>query len=111
MTLPKNYLTTTGSAADPGLILNHALIDKQTNRTIKDQPPSHYLPPVMATRGVKKFNTIPESQLLPEAPLLADDYEAFLTARLASEIAEVESVTGQTITTLPTRLRNVFMPP
>lgn len=97
---PREWLKKNESGLGADLILNQALIDKTTNRTIKDRPPSAYLADVEkalaeAENGVKE---VLESHLLPAEPqsgLRQDDYEQFLLERQQLVLAELERATGK----------------
>jgi len=78
------------------LILNRALIDKETNQRIRARAPSEYLADIREVRGDSALNEILDSHLLPNEPgggLFEDDYDRFLLARLALVTEQIETVT------------------
>ncbi|WP_433793301.1 GmrSD restriction endonuclease domain-containing protein [Actinoplanes sp. CA-252034] len=95
---PQNWLkkNQTGQGPSTELILNRALIDGTTNRTILATPPSEYLPKIEEHLGIETLNRVLESHLLPvaESPsaLMQDDYRGFLTERKALFEAELKIV-------------------
>jgi hypothetical protein len=82
------------------LILNRALIDRETNRTIKARAPSDYLSDIRDVRGESALNDILDSHLLPNGEdegLYDDDYDKFLLSRLELAASQIEAVTGKTV--------------
>ena len=84
-------------------VLNHTLIDPETNRSISDKAPSVYMKKIrdewMAdpTRGESQFNQLLASHLLPTgvaSPFWTDDFESFLSWRQNMIWKEIKSVTG-----------------
>lgn len=103
---PRKYLQNNGqsgeTAASADLVLNRALIDKQTNRSIQDRAPSSYLTEIDDVLA-GDLSTVLDSQLLPSdktGGLWLDSYETFLVERQKLIIAELEAVTGQQIASL-----------
>lgn len=79
-------------------VLNRTLIDRTTNQIISDNAPSKYLAEIKGTAGFP-FRDALDSHLLPSgegSPLLADDYDAFLSWREGQLWNEIKSVTGLT---------------
>jgi len=100
---PRKYLQIQGESghvsSSSDLVLNRALIDKQTNRSIQDRAPSDYLEEIDSVL-TGDLGTVLDSQLLPsdrDGGLWSDDYEAFLLERQKLIVAELEAVTGQQI--------------
>jgi hypothetical protein len=80
------------------LILNRALIDKETNRRIRARAPSAYLADIEEDLGESTVRDILDSHLIDAdrgSGLLKDDYEQFITERLELVAAEIEDVTGK----------------
>jgi hypothetical protein len=69
-------------------ILNRTYIDRQTNRRLSKRAPSDYFGEIKKKHGIKETRELLRSHLLPEEPLLSDDFEAFLKAR-ESELLEL----------------------
>jgi hypothetical protein len=102
---PRNFLAQNPSEDMPSadLILNRALIDKQTNRSIRDRAPSDYLGE-MQNELAAELGTVLDSQLLPsekDGGLWGDDYEAFLLERQELMLTELEEVTGHEVRRSP----------
>ncbi len=77
-------------------VLNRTLIDRTTNQIISNRAPSSYLADIRATDGFP-FEIVLNSHCLPagvDSPLLADNYDAFLTWRQDRIWAEIRQVTG-----------------
>lgn len=88
-----------GDPSSPQLILNRALIDKQTNRSIKKRAPSDYLQEIKEELG-KDVVKVLDSHLLPSKPkggLWSDDYEGFILERQELVLSELEHLTGKKI--------------
>ena len=84
----------------PELILNRALIDKETNQRIRARPPSAYLADIEEVRGEGALNEILDSHLLPTesgSGLFEDNYDDFLLARLELVADQIEAVTGRPV--------------
>jgi hypothetical protein len=83
------------------LILNRALIDKSTNRRIKDRPPSDYLAEIENAHTSQGLANVLSSHLLPATKeasgLWTDEYLKFIRERQALIVAELEKVTGKTV--------------
>ena len=78
-------------------ILNHTLIDRDTNIRIKDRAPSKYMQEILKERGEVRFTELLHSHLLPtgkKSPFWTDDYEAFLEWRQTKIWEEIVKVTG-----------------
>ncbi|HET8565011.1 MAG TPA: DUF262 domain-containing protein [Solirubrobacterales bacterium] len=100
---PRKYLQLQGESGQAlpsaDLVLNRALIDKQTNRSIQDRAPSDYLKEIDGVL-TGDLGTVLDSQLLPsdeDGGLWSDDYEEFLSERQTLIVAKLEAVTGQQI--------------
>jgi len=82
-------------------ILNRTLIDRETNIRINARKPSMYLAEIRAQLRTS-FSEVLASHLLPGAPdaanpLLRDDFEGFLSARLEEFQHEIQKATGSTL--------------
>jgi hypothetical protein len=80
------------------LILNQALIGRDTNRTIKDRAPSAYLTDVEASLQSSGLREVLDSHLLPSATdsgLRSDDYDRYLLERQELVLRELEKATGK----------------
>lgn len=89
-----------GTAHSPELILNRALIDKETNQRIRARAPSEYLADIREVRGDSALNEILDSHLLPNqvgAGLFEDEYDQFLMTRLGLVVDQIEAVTGKQV--------------
>jgi hypothetical protein len=97
---PKAYLTKAASPTSPAteLILNRALIDRDTNRIIGAKAPSTYLAEIRAVYGEPKVGDVLASHLIDGSTLDADDYEAFLDYRAQRSIELIEDATGAKVT-------------
>jgi hypothetical protein len=102
--LADNYLTNfSGETEDARplgteLILNRALIDKETNRRIKARAPSDYLADIKDDLGESTLRDILDSHLTDAddgSGLWDDDYEQFIAERLELVVAEIEDVTDK----------------
>jgi hypothetical protein len=65
-------------------ILNRTYIDRTTNRRLSKRAPSDYFAEIREKHGVSETDKLFSSHLLPpdtESPLLADNFEEFLTHR------------------------------
>lgn len=95
---PREWLKQNAADAAADLILNQALIGKQTNRTIKDRAPSAYLADVEQALKYAGIKELLESHLLPpdaESGLRSDDYDRFLLERQELILVELERATGR----------------
>ena len=93
---PKAYLANTKKITDKtkiNCVINRTLIDRETNKMIRDKAPSNYISSLRAPN----VPLVLDSHLIPSgstSPLYTDDYEAFLTERaslIAAKIIEVTS--------------------
>lgn len=82
----------------PELILNRALIDAKTNRSIGAKKPSQYVE-AMQEEGTDVEDIFGSHLIDPDA-LKADDYSAFLYSRLELLIERIQAVTGKTVAPL-----------
>jgi hypothetical protein len=81
-------------------VLNHTLIDRDTNIRISDRAPSAYMQEILQARGEQKFCELLCSHLLPfddNNGLLNDSFEEFLTWRQEKTWDEIKKVTGLSI--------------
>jgi hypothetical protein len=95
---PRGWLKQHEPEAAADLILNQALIGKETNRTIKDRAPSEYLDDVEKSLEHAGLKEVLDSHLLPSAPdsgLRTDDYDQFLLERQELVLSELERATGR----------------
>lgn len=77
-------------------VLNRTLIDRKTNIRIRDRAPSIYWQEISVARTPERFDQLLNSHLLPSAhasPLMADDFEAFLTWRQERIWREIQRAT------------------
>jgi hypothetical protein len=101
---PNKYLERKGVDAKlRDCVLNHTLIDPETNRSISDLAPSVYLKTILdewsknPMRGEIQFNQLLESHLLPtgsHSPFWTDNFESFLAWRQEQVWKEIRQVTG-----------------
>lgn len=107
---PKKWITDNEPLGADGLrlsselIVNRALIDRETNRRIKARPPSQYLAEIRSDLGDSTLSDILDSHLLPAAAgssLDDDDYRHFVEERLELVAAEIEDVTGKSVARIP----------
>lgn len=97
---PANYLKTAFGTPERlrDCVVNRTLIDRTTNQMINDQAPSVYLKVIKDTPGFP-FDRVLRSHLLPpepDAPLLRDDFDAFLDWRQARLWEAIKKATGAT---------------
>ncbi|OGO50341.1 MAG: hypothetical protein A2148_06675 [Chloroflexi bacterium RBG_16_68_14] len=78
---PRKYLKTTGQLDAADCILNHALIDRATNKRIGDNAPSVYIAEIQKHWDDQAVRRLLESHLLPYEPLVKNDFKEFLTQR------------------------------
>lgn len=81
---PRAYLKDTGRGVELDSVLNHALIDRETNLRIGKRPPSAYLSEIEAALGENTAKIL-ASQRLPtgsNSPLSSNDFDAFLAWRV-----------------------------
>jgi hypothetical protein len=84
-------------------ILNRTLIDADTNQRIGKRPPEQYLGEIaaeLAQASGAAFEQVLDSHLLPsrnDSPLLAADFEAFLSWREERIAARMAELTGKDI--------------
>jgi len=86
----------------PDLVLNRALIDKKTNSRIQHRAPSDYLAEM--DEALEALPTILNSHLLPAVSgtgFSNDDYQTFIYERQGLVIAELQVVTGRSLTEQP----------
>jgi hypothetical protein len=79
-------------------VLNRTLIDRTTNQIISNRAPSSYLADIRNSADFP-FDAVVSSHCLPigaNTPLLADDFDGFLTWRQDRLWCEIKSVTGIT---------------
>lgn len=83
--------------ASPDLILNRALIDKETNRRLQAQGPAEYFKESTTILGEDQVSKIFGSHLIEtgsDSGLRANDYETFILERQERLISELEAVLG-----------------
>ncbi|MBK9528108.1 MAG: hypothetical protein IPO41_07260 [Acidobacteria bacterium] len=95
---PDDYLKKSGVdvARTRNCILNRTLIDRKTNQMISNRAPSDYLKQIKDTDGFP-FDAVLASHLLPtgeDSPLLADDFDSFLSWRQDRLWQQIKRVTG-----------------
>jgi hypothetical protein len=111
---PRNFLATspayaaTVNTAERDCILNRTLIDRTTNASIGDSPPSSYLSRIDGQLqafdpdlGKSEVDPILETHLLPvgpESPLRKDDFYSTLRYREEMFVQEIARVTGTNVT-------------
>lgn len=86
---PRGFLKEIGRPNEVDSVLNHCLIDRQTNSSIGKKPPSQYLGEIRAALG-SDLDDVLASHRLPtgeRSPLDSDDFDEFLTWRL-EELAD-----------------------
>ncbi|MHB8660091.1 MAG: hypothetical protein ACYC91_19560 [Solirubrobacteraceae bacterium] len=110
---PRAYLREVGHGSEVDSVLNHALINRETNVRISKNPPSRYLTEIRAAIGTD-LDTVLASHLLPhepDSPLEQDDYDDFLNWRLENLHELLLTNTGSAGTTTtpktPTHLRKL----
>ena len=94
---PRGYLKDIGRGADVDSVLNHCLIDRQTNGRIGKRPPSAYLAEIRAAVG-NDLDRVLASHRLPfgeQSPLTRDDFDGFLTWRLERFTDALTQLCGQ----------------
>jgi len=81
---PRAYLKEVGRPSEEvDCVLNHCLIDRETNRSIGKKPPSHYLGEIRSALG-DDLDDVLASHRLPtgeRSPLESDDFDGFLSWR------------------------------
>jgi hypothetical protein len=81
---PRAYLAEIGLGGGIDSVLNHCLIDRQTNLGIGRRAPSIYLSEIRRTLGAE-LDRVLASQMLPvgaDSPLGADDFDGFRSWRM-----------------------------
>jgi len=81
---PRAFLRELGRPTELDSVLNHVLIDRDTNVRIGKNPPSKYLAEIRRALGTS-IGTVLTSHSLPagtDSPLMKDDFESFVTWRL-----------------------------
>jgi hypothetical protein len=94
---PKGYLHDHGLGDRIDSVLNHTLIDRETNIRIQKKAPSVYLGEI-EDELPNDLSRILSSHGLPEGkdgPLWKDDFEGFLEWRLQHLIGELEDATSE----------------
>jgi len=95
---PNKFLERLGVAArSRDCVLNHTLIDRQTNQRISDRAPAVYIAEIGQERGEAQFCELLSSHLLPTPAdgdfFARNDFEGFLDWRQARIWAEIQAVT------------------
>ncbi len=78
-------------------VLNHTLIDRETNNMIRARAPSDYMTEIKTERKAAKFDELMASHLLPSgksSPFWKDNFEAFLDWREHRLFDEIQEATG-----------------
>lgn len=81
---PRAYLAEAGLGGGTDSVLNHCLIDRQTNLSIGKKAPSAYLNEIREMLGAE-LDRVLTSQMLPigsDSPLAADDFDGFRSWRI-----------------------------
>ncbi|HEV7804340.1 MAG TPA: winged helix-turn-helix domain-containing protein [Solirubrobacteraceae bacterium] len=94
---PRGYLKDIGRPNDVDSVLNHCLIDRETNGRIGKKPPSHYLGEIRSALG-DDLDDLLASHRLPigeRSPLESDDFDEFLSWRLEELADALAEQTGQ----------------
>ena len=94
---PRGYLKDIGRPNEVDSVLNHCLIDRQTNSSIGKQPPSQYLGEIRAALG-DDLDEVLASHRLPtgeRSPFDSDNFDEFLSWRLEELADAVAEKTGQ----------------
>ncbi len=81
---PRAYLSEAGLGTGTDAVLNHCLVDRQTNLRIGKRAPSIYLEEVRQTLGAE-LDKVLASQMLPtgpSSPLATDDFDGFRSWRI-----------------------------
>jgi hypothetical protein len=93
---PAAYLKDIGVTGYADTVLNHTLIDKQTNIRIGKNAPSIYIAAMRKELGNRIDDILRSHALPPEAdgPLLTDDYDAFLEWRMSHLEVELHNATS-----------------
>ncbi len=99
---PDTYLEKKGIEKElRDCVLNHTLIDRETNQSINARPPSIYMTEIREEwrkeRGEDKFEELLRSHLLPtgaDSPFWSDNYGIFLDWRQEAVWQEIVKLTG-----------------
>lgn len=94
---PRGYLKDNGRPTEVDSVLNHCLIDRQTNGSIGKKPPSQYLGEIRSALG-DDLDDVLASHRLPtgeRSPLDSDDFDEFLSWRLEELADALAEQTGQ----------------
>jgi hypothetical protein len=94
---PRAYLKAIGRPNEVDSVLNHCLIDRDTNSSIGKRPPSHYLGEIRSALG-SDLDDVLASHRLPtgeRSPLESDDFDEFLSWRLEELADALAEQTGQ----------------
>jgi hypothetical protein len=94
---PTAYLRDKGIGPHTDSVINHTLIDKQTNVLIGKKAPSQYIAEIRVDLG-NATDEVLRSHGLPvgtDEPLLRDDFDGFLSWRLDHFAHELNRVTGR----------------
>lgn len=94
---PRGHLKDIGRPNEIDSVLNHCLIDRQTNSSIGKKPPSEYLSEIRSALG-DDLDDVLASHRLPtgeRSPLDSDDFDEFLSWRLEELADALTEHTGQ----------------
>lgn len=94
---PRGYLKDVGRINEVDSVLNHCLIDRETNSSIGKKPPSHYLAEIRSALG-DDLDDVLASHRLPtgeQSPFVSDDFDEFLSWRVEELADALAEQTGQ----------------
>jgi hypothetical protein len=96
---PRGYLKDIGRSGEPDSILNHTLIDRETNNAIRKKAPSVYLQEIRDALG-DELDAVLKSHQLPvgaTSSLATDHFDDFLTWRIQQLTDALKQRVGQFI--------------
>jgi hypothetical protein len=92
---PRAFLNKRGEPAKlRDCILNRTFIDRKTNQRLSKRAPSDYFDEIRHKHGASETAELLKSHMLPETPLMMDDFETFLNQREIRLMDLVRSKTG-----------------
>ena len=94
---PRAYLREVGRGSELDSVLNHALIDRETNLRIGKRPPSEYLTDIQSALGANTAKILGSQQLPAGAnsPLSGNDFDGFLGWRIETFAELLQEVAGR----------------